>query len=139
MNNRIYWRQDSRSTYLYGTELEFRGDSVYFKNELMPSGNLIHSWYSRTNYQRDREQPQLPVLFRNKRYSLHLEADVIPEGTVYLQIDFYNRSDETIHTKILRSDEAHFTYPNGAFSYAIHLFNANVTELLFHHIDLSSL
>ena len=48
----IHWNEYTKDTYLYGSELVFHAkDDVEFKNELMPPGTVIKSWFSRVNYQ----------------------------------------------------------------------------------------
>ena len=50
-------------TYLYGTTLFIHSPShVFFENKLMASGQTIHEWSSKWNYQRDRQVPALPLL-----------------------------------------------------------------------------
>lgn len=139
MKTRIYWRQTDLSTFRYGSDVQFRNNVIYFKNLLIPAGESIHRWDSKTHYQRDRKQPTLPLLFRNRHYQLHLEAEIIPEDTVYLKLEFYDRSDNLIKSEILRGKTAQFTYPNEAYSYSIQLFNASVTELAFRYIEISSI
>ncbi|MGF0112824.1 accessory Sec system protein Asp3 [Streptococcus sp. SGI.013] len=124
------------STYLYGSIIRFVGESVRFENLLMPPGKEIYKWMSRTNYQRDRRTPELPVLEFGKTYTLVANMDVIPNRRVFVKIEFFNRLGESIAVKNIRDEETSFTYPEGAFSYTITLMSGGCQALYFTSLEL---
>ena len=51
----VYWSDYMSDAYIYGSEVIFHSnDDVELKNNLMPAGSVIKSWYSKTNYQMQR-------------------------------------------------------------------------------------
>lgn len=79
---KIYWNEFVSDSYLYGSEMAFHGrEDVEFRNQLMPPGTVIKTWYSRVNYQAGRIEPSLPIIDGEGRY--HVSADIecdVPGG-----------------------------------------------------------
>lgn len=137
-SNIVYWDNFSASSYLYGSIIKIKSkDNVYFKNLRMSSGKGINSWLSQANHQRYRHVPQLPMLKKGKSYKIYINAESIPENTIYLRIIFYDRYEKIISETVIRSNEDIFTYPEEAYSYKIQVMNAGCSELTFHYIELT--
>ena len=63
-----YWDMQSVSQYLYGSSVRVLEDGrVLYENQFMPSGTVIHEWYSKANYQDLRNTSQLPDLKRGEK------------------------------------------------------------------------
>ncbi|KRL00998.1 accessory Sec system protein Asp3 [Liquorilactobacillus capillatus] len=135
--NVIYWKS-AASTYLYGSDIIFQqnGD-VDFKNSLMSPGKAINTWYSQTNYQAKRFSPQLPILKKGKKYRILLKAYSFPEATIYLRIDFYDRTNKVMKQISVKKMEELFKPPEGAYYYTISLLNAGCSRLKFRYLVLS--
>lgn len=74
----IYWGEVG-GTYMYGTTVSYYLDkSVRLYNPLLPSGEILKTWFSSVNYQAARTQPQLPLLKRKQEYQLSLVFDCQP-------------------------------------------------------------
>lgn len=138
MKELIKWREDQKSTYLYGSQLIWQKDSVFFNNCLMPSGQTIHAWTSRTNYQRDRMEPQLPLLLAGCSYRLTLVVDIEAGAVPYMQVIFYNREEKELECLTIKGGQQIFTYPENSFYYHIRLINAGCQSFVFHHLILET-
>lgn len=136
VNNKfeILWKQVNTSTFMYGTKLSFTSEGTSFKNELMPSGILIHEWQMITHYPTDKEGPMLPILQRGEVYNFIFDFDVIPKGSVYFKIIFYHKNGTKIDKKIIRDKECKVMFPQNAFSYKVQMINAASESLIFRKI-----
>ena len=75
----IHWGEVG-GTYMYGSNVFYYPDkSVRLYNPLLPSGEVLKTWFSSVNYQGARTQPQLPLLKRNHQYHLAMRFDCQPE------------------------------------------------------------
>lgn len=127
-------------TYLYGTTLIIHSPShIFFENKLMASGQTIHEWSSKWNYQRDRQVPALPLLKKGARYGLSRDMTTYPEASVFLKIIFFDRYDKEISNQVERSESMIFTYPKEAYSYKIQLLSAGVESLEFHYLNIDQI
>ncbi|MBF0714049.1 accessory Sec system protein Asp3 [Gemella sp. GH3] len=137
-SNIIYWDNFSINSYLFGSIIKFKSkDFVHFKNLRMPSGKDMNEWLSKTNHQSHRYPPQLPMLKKGHLYKIYVNAETVPENSIYLRIIFYDRYEKIISETVIRSNEDIFVYPNDAYSYKIQVMNAGCSELKFHYIELT--
>lgn len=136
----VYWESGVGETYLYGSKIDFlKEGSVDFKNDRFPSGTKIHTWRSKGNYQEDRSSVQLPLLEKNKKYVVKLDAISYPEQSVYVQIIFFNRFHDIVDRVIAKNEEQKFLYPEAAYYYEISLLNVGMTHLKFYSISISEI
>lgn len=133
----IRWANLAQNSYAFGSNLSFVGQRVHFHNPLMSPGYALTKWSSRTHYQRDRLHPTLPLLHRNQDYCLKLRAEVIPQGSLYVKVTFYDRFDREISHSLLKDEKWSFTYPDQAFSYTFELINAGCDSVMFDCLILS--
>ncbi|KXT76156.1 accessory Sec system protein Asp3 [Streptococcus sp. DD12] len=137
MKYQIDWVNDTKNTYLYGSQMRFIGRRVIFKNRLMPSGNAIKTWSSKSQFQANRILPELPLLQRGKTYYLTFQGQTKPENSLYLRIAFFDRFQKEISFEVLKEGKSDFVYPLEAYSYSIQLINAGCTEVVFDGLSLS--
>lgn len=136
MKNIIYWN-DLNRTYMYGSKVELQGkESVTFENHLLSSGEIIVSWLMQANYQAERVEPQLPLLYPNHQYHLHLISQTWPENGVYLRIVFKDIAGHVISRQIIRGTKGNFVYPDLAHEYQIELIAAGCYKLHFKHLEI---
>lgn len=136
----IYWTEYSSDTYLYGSEISFeKKDCVVFKNKLMAPGTVIKKWHSKTNFQKDKVEPSLPMIDGEGLY--HISVDIeVPESEAYLvRLVFYDRFGNEAGSTYIREKEKDFKCPLKTYSYSIHLVNAGLTELKYHSIVIREL
>lgn len=126
----------SHNAYLYGSTIRFVEDQVVFENALIASGKLMARWHSRTNYQKDRFSPSLPLLEPGGNYLLESVLSCQPEGRLYVKVDFFNRMGELLSFAILRKNKQEFTYPSDAFSYTISLMSGGCKSFIFTQFNL---
>lgn len=137
---KIYWNEYAKDTYIYGTELFFHSkNDIEFRNELMPPGTVIKRWLSKTNYQRDRIEPALPMIDGEGRYHIRLDVSAEPPDGLILMLVFYDRYDKEAGIQIIRDSEADFQCPLKTFSYEVQLINSGVTEFHFHSIEITEI
>lgn len=139
MDQLIRWKNLNSSTYLYGSELEWLEEGVLFRHSRLPAGTRLHLWSSRTIYQKERQEPQLPLLQVGSTYQLSLSARVNPAGTLYVQISFYDRAERKLDDLVMKEEKLSFIYPKGAYYYQISLINAGCVEVMFESLRLRSL
>ena len=95
----IHWGEVG-GTYTYGSTVSYFPDkSVRLYNPLLPSGEILKTWFSSVNYQAARTQPQLPLLKRNQEYQLSLAFDCQPENGVYTKITFFDRYGDILEER----------------------------------------
>lgn len=136
-NNKIYWGSVSTTSYLFGTTVKgYEDKSIFFKNVLIPSSQIIKEWSSSYNFQGTRRAPELPLLKKNVEYLLRIEINAIPEKTIFTEIVFKNRFGEVIGNKITKENEVVFIYPKDAYSYNIRLMSAGLEEFRFDFIEI---
>lgn len=134
MRTLIYWQHFAKSSYNHGGSFYFQDGKVFFSNPLMPPSFAMNEWVSQTNFQDNRVEPDLPLLKRGHTYQIDLEADIVPQKTVYIRIDYYNRLNDQIGFEILKNDKRDFCYPKDAYWYKISLINAGCESMVFKHM-----
>lgn len=135
---KIYWNEYVKNTYLYGSEILFHAkDDIEYKNELMPPGIVIKSWYSKVNYQMTRIEPSLPMIDGEGQYQISLDASVEPSDGLILKLIFYDRYDAEAGSRIIRDGGGDFQCPLKTFSYEVQLINAGTTQFHFHSIMIT--
>lgn len=132
----VYWRQMNASTFMFGSKVTFEEDGVLFSNRLMPSGTLIHEWYMRTNFFRDRAFPALPLLKRGVKYTLLFHYEAEPKDSIYFKINFQKQNGTSLDSIIAKTDKIDITLPDEAFDYQIQMMNAACEKLKFHFIEI---
>lgn len=131
----IYWNEYSSDTYLYGSEIDFhRMDDVEFKNNLMPSGTIIKQWYSKTNYQRQRIEPALPMIDGESRYQIMVNIDCLENEAWLVRLVFFDKYDVEIGDVFVRDKAVDFRCPIKTYSYRLQLVNGGMTWFHFHSI-----
>lgn len=138
MRQYIYWEDDAKDAYLFGTSLIIEDKHISFSNELIPSGNAIKTWNSVTNFQGHRIPPSLPLLRKGEQYVLDIVGTTVPENSLYLRVVFFNRFQEELSFVVLKDGDRMFTYPKDAYSYQIELVNAGMKRMSFDALILSS-
>ncbi|MEW4354191.1 accessory Sec system protein Asp3 [Streptococcus pneumoniae] len=139
MYHRIYWNNFGRDSYLAGTRLRKQGADMILENSLISPGARMHIWSSNRNYQAARDQAVLPLLTRGATYRIGLLAEMKPQASIYVRINFYNRFQKSIAFTILKTADDQFTYPLDAYSYDIELVNAGCVYLHFQYLELEAL
>ena len=135
---KIYWNEYTKNAYLYGSEILFHAkDDIEFKNELMPPGTVLKSWFSKVNYQMTRIEPTLPMIDGEGQYHISLDASVEPSDGLILKLIFYDRYDAEAGSQIVRDGGGDFQCPLKTFSYELQLINAGTTQFHFHSIMIT--
>ena len=83
--------------YLWGRPFKrLTKGSVQFQNPLMPSGQVLKTWHSQTNFGATRQIPSLPLLKREQDYELVITMEATPAHTVMVEIVFKDRFGEVV-------------------------------------------
>lgn len=136
----IYWNEFSTDTYLYGSEIVYHKlDDVEFKNNLMPSGTIIKQWYSKTNYQRQRIEPTLPIIAGESRYQIIINIDCLDCEAWLMRLVFYDKYDLEAGYISIRDKETKFKCPLKTYSYRLQLINGGMTHFHFHSIVIQEI
>lgn len=133
--HRIFWNRYQGQTYLYGTILDFARDrSVTVRVPLMPSGKAIYTWYSMRSFQRDREEPALPILTEGRSYRITAYLESEPADSVLLRVRFYSAQDTETGMFLPDGLSDVFTVPHGTFSYTLELVKKGCETVRFDYV-----
>lgn len=131
---KVRWEQADKSTFLYGSKINFKQLETVFENSLMPSGIVIQEWKMLSNYAEDRLTPVLPILKKGYKYRFYFDYDVIPVHSVYFKIIFYHKNRTMITSEIVKRQQVIIEYPENAYAYKIQMINAASSKLTFKQI-----
>ena len=85
-----------KGTFMYGSKVTYHDDKhISLYNPLVPSGEILKTWFSSVNYQAFRTQPNLPLLKRKQDYQLCMDFECHPANGVYIKISFFDRLEKT--------------------------------------------
>lgn len=133
----IYWNEQTYKTYLYGSKITFhKKNDVAFQNRLMPPGTVINRWYSKTNYQRDRVEPSLPMIDGESEYQISVSIDYPEGGECLLRLVFYDKYETEAGYLIVRDQTMRFRCPLKTYSYEMQLIGAGASAFHFHHVRI---
>lgn len=134
----IHWENYVKNSYLYGTTLKFlENKEVYYKNALANTGITIKKWESQYNFQAAKSSIELPLLSNDNKYEIAVNANVIPEDSLYLRINFYDIYSELIEYKIIKNMKGIVSIPKNTFKYNIELFSAGLREMTFYNLAIT--
>ena len=134
--NIIYWDNHGSDTYLYGTDISFDDNAVTFSNSLMPAGTVIKKWASKVNYQMNRVTSQAPLLEENRKYKIKKHIEELPQDTLYIKINFYDRYNNVVGSYTIRSEEDVFEVPQERYYYTVELINAGCESFKFYSLQI---
>lgn len=133
----VFWENYGSGVYLYGSDLRLNKDkSVQFENLMMPSGKAINVWRSSTNFQMDRYEPLLPLLFPGREYIIRTALEDDPPGSVFMRLDFFDQQKEKIETRIFDQKDGEFIFPSKAYSYKAELVQGGSDCLHFYMFEI---
>ncbi|PCF64363.1 accessory Sec system protein Asp3 [Staphylococcus intermedius] len=135
----IKWKTIHQDTFMYGSKVTFHPCVTEFENPLMPSGLPIHKWRMLTNFSRDKDTPQLPILKRQHTYRFDFDYSVTPEQSVYFIFICLGKNGEEMERHIVKEKQVDIIFPEGAYSYEIKLMNAGAERLLFREMTITPL
>ncbi|MCY3031111.1 accessory Sec system protein Asp3 [Aerococcus sp. Group 1] len=133
----IRWGQIKIEDYAYGSQIVLENpDHIHFKNTLMPSGERITSWSSRSVFQTTKDSAKLPLLTRGESYQLIFQGKTVPEGSIFFKISFFDYYGGPIEEYYLRTPSDYFTVPDTYNYYEIALHHGGCLSLDFNQIIL---
>ena len=129
-----------QGTFMYGSEIIYhKGKHISLSNPLVPSGEILKTWFSSVNYQAFRTQPSLPLLQRKQDYQLCMDFECHPTNGVYIKISFFDRYGDVIEEKIEKIKAFSFTYPDDTYTYQVSLLSAGFESLDFYSFTIKEL
>lgn len=136
----VYWDEYAANTYLHGSKICFHAkDDVEFENLLMPSGAVIKEWFSKTNYQRQKIEPMLPIIDGESKYRITINLEHAVGENCLARLVFFDRYEAEAGTLILHDAVTEFQCPLKTYSYSLQLINAGVTHFHFHSITIEEI
>lgn len=133
----IYWSEHVSNSYIYGSVVTFhKKNDVEYHNNLMPPGTVIKTWYSKTNYQRDRVEPSLPMIDGETEYQISANIDYPEGGSCLLRLVFFDKYEEEAGTLVVREQNMKFRCPLKTFSYQMQLMNEGAPAFHFHYVTI---
>lgn len=135
----IHWGEVG-GTYMYGSTVSYSLDkSIRLYNPLLPSGEILKTWFSSVNYQASRTQPSLPLLKRKQDYQLCMNFECHPTNGVYTKVVFFDRYGDVLEEKIEKMKVFDFTYPDDTYTYQVSLLSAGFESLDFYSFSIKEL
>ena len=135
----IHWGEVG-GTFMYGSTVSYYPDrSVRLYNPLLPSGEILKTWFSSVNYQAARTQPSLPLQKRKQDYQLRMNFECHPTNGVYTKITFFDRYGDVIEEKIEKAKVFDFTYPDDTYTYQVSLLSAGFESLDFYSFSIKEM
>lgn len=133
----VRWGLPMSADALSGTELTVDAQgSVRLEHPLMPSGTVMQSWCSLTDYQAVRAAPTLPALRQGRSYRLVPELTATPPDSVYFEVRCCNRFNEHIRVTTLHPPSFEFALPSDCHHLEIRLRNGGCDALSFDAFSL---
>lgn len=133
----VYWNEYSSDTYLYGSKITMQGKAdVLFENPMMAPGTVIKTWYSKTNYQRQRIEPSLPIIDGETEYEISVNMDYPQGGRCMLRLEFFDKYEEKAGFFLVRGQTARFRCPLKTYSYQMQLVNTGASVFRFHSVTI---
>jgi len=135
---KIYWNRRGKNAYLYGSELYFHAkDHVEFRNALVSPGTCIMLWTSRTNFQRDHAEPELPIIDGESSYHISVDMETDKADGCLVRMVFRDRYGNDAGNLLVQQKEMDFSCPLKTYAYEIQLISAGASVLHFHSITIS--
>lgn len=138
----IRWREFLSNSYAYGSIIEFLpNNKVQYKNRLMAPGTVLHTWYSKTNFQATRVEPSLPLIDGENAYLLtaNIEYPSEKHAGAILRVVFVDRYDNEFERIIIRDGRGMFKPPITTYSFKIELINGGCSEFIFDSLVLQEI
>lgn len=134
----ISWGSISANSYPYGQVIEETGPGmVRLTNPLLPAGQEIKRWYSKSHLTQDKEEALLPILRGQEDYVLFLHARVLPLSGLILEITFYDLLGQELESIRSQQQSIDFTYPIEARSYEIALIAGGFEQIDFDGMEIT--
>lgn len=125
------------NSFLYGLiVIYYARNHIYFENEMISSGTMVHEWTSSFNFQGNRLTPTLPLIKKGHRYRLTSNMTIKPDNGLYFRLIFKDRYDEKVSQLIKKDLTFTFTYPEEAYNYSIQLLSAGLKSVDFHSFSI---
>lgn len=137
---KIYWDEFAVNAYIYGSEINYIAkDNVEFVNDMMPPGTVINEWYSRTNFQSKKMEPELPIIDGEGTYEVEVAMESDKPSGCLIRIVFLDKYDDEAGDVIVHERKAVFKCPLRTYSYKVQLISAGVSHLNFHYLIIREL
>ncbi|ARJ50754.1 accessory Sec system protein Asp3 [Staphylococcus lutrae] len=130
----IRWTEITVDSFMYGSHVSFTPFETIFKNELMPSGIIIHQWKMCSHFYDNQVTPTLPILKKHHPYRFYFDYEAVPAGSVYFKVVFKRRDGTILETQMIQGQEGEVVLSEGTASYDIQMINAASQILKFRRI-----
>lgn len=135
---RLEWKEVGNAIgHLYGSSIHFSEGQAHFSNSLLAPGKTMIRFGSRTNYQGNRQSPELPLLRPGQTYMIDSQIQTQPENRYFIQLKFFNRQNEIVGVEMVRENGHSFVYPKDAFTYELLVKSGGCHQMDFTHVTLS--
>ena len=128
----VMWPLATNGTYNYGSTISYEKGLVNFSNIRMSPGEAISTWKSSQDFSTSNSQfVQLPLLKEGGQYHLVVDAEVVPEDSIQVQLDFLDIRGASIEGITTLCLDDYFEVPVGTDDYILNLVNLNNQSLSF--------
>ena len=134
----VMWPLATNGTYNYGSTISYEKGLVNFSNIRMSPGEAISTWKSSQDFSTGNSQfVQLPLLKEGGQYHLVVDAEVVPEDSIQVQLDFLDIRGASIEGITTLCLDDYFEVPVGTDDYILNLVNLNNQSLSFKNLVIT--
>ena len=105
----------------------------------MPPGTIIKQWYSKTNFQRQKIEPTLPIIDGESKYQITINIDTPDDQVCMMRLVFFDRYEVEVGSVVLRDKVTVFRCPLKTYSYILQLINSGVSNLHYHSVIIQEI
>ena len=87
----VQWDHVNNQSLMYGSVVTQDIDrSIFYQNQMLAPGSIVHTWKDAYNYQAVRQERSLPLLSGGSRYSIRIPENASLDGVI-LRFEFIKR------------------------------------------------
>lgn len=126
--------------YLYGSQIQFKNDAVYFQNQLLSPGERLIVWENRECINGYDKIPAmlLPSLKTEYNYALNVNGNFSPSKSIFLSLIVFNKQNEQIYQKSFIQKNDTFSLPSNTDSYRLEIRNFGNKNFVFNYLIIAS-
>ena len=131
----VQWDHVNNQSLMYGSVVTQDIDrSIFYQNQMLAPGSIVHTWKDAYNYQAVRQERSLPLLSGGSRYSIRIPENASLDGVI-LCFEFMDNFKKNVG-KFIFGDRESFVCPKEYSSYSAQLVRNGNKDLFFRHFEI---
>ena len=92
----VQWDHVNNQSLMYGSVVTQDIDrSIFYQNQMLAPGSIVHTWKDAYNYQAVRQERSLPLLSGGSRYSIRIPENASLDGVI-LRFEFMDNFKKNV-------------------------------------------